>query len=133
MRTTTPRRLLATVLAPVAALSLAACGGGDDDNGSDDEPASSADLVVTGLDGIRWDKDAYTASAGGVVIELRNDSSLPHTLRVVDANDTQIGAELNTPGRGDTDDGTFSLAAGTYRIICTVAGHGNMNSELTVS
>lgn len=137
------RRLLP--LAPLlfaGALSLGACGD-DDEAGSGSgsasstpagsTPAGSGGLVVTGLDGIKWDAETYTASAGDVPITLRNESSLPHTLAVVAADGAKVGGELKTSSSGDEDTGTYTLAAGTYTIICTVPGHGAMKADLVVS
>jgi plastocyanin len=130
-----PHRLSLGSLLLVSALSVTACGG-DDDKGSESpasSAAASADLVVTGVDGIRWDKESYTATAGDVSIMLRNASTLPHTLKIVAADNSAVGEELEATGNGDEQTGTFTLAAGTYTIICTVPGHGAMKATLTVS
>jgi len=131
----TSRRFLAIAPAVLAtALLLAACG--SDDKGGDSAssvPATAADLVVTGVDGLKWDNESYTATAGDVVVLLRNDSQLPHTLKIVAEDGSSIGGELETTSNGDEDTGTYTLAAGTYTIICTVPGHGNMKADLTVS
>ena len=131
----TSRRFLAIAPAVLAtALSLAACG--SDDKGGDSAssgPTTPADLVVTGVDGLKWDKESYTATAGDVDVLQRNDSQQPHTLKIVAEDGSSIGAELKTTSKGDEDTGTYGLAAGTYTIICTVPGHGNMKADLTVS
>jgi len=130
-RRTTSSRFAAIAPAVLAtALSLAACG--SDDSGSS-EPASAADLVVAGVDGLKWDEESYAATAGEADVLLRNDSQQPHTLKIVAEDGSSVGAELKTTSKNDEDSGTYSLAAGTYTIICTVPGHGNMKAGLTVS
>jgi plastocyanin len=131
-----PHAFLAAPLLVTAALSFAACG--DDDDSADpgspaSAPAAAGGVVVTGLDGIKWDAKSYTATAGDVPITLRNQSSLAHTLAVLAADGTKIGEELKTGSRGDEQTGTYSLVAGTYTIICTVAGHGGMKADLVVT
>jgi plastocyanin len=122
-----------TALLPVAALSVAACG--SDGKGSSDStaPANGAALTVVAVDGLRWEKDAYSATAGDVAVTIDNESSQPHTLAILDAGGTQIGGVLETTGKNDTETGTFTLAAGSYTIICTIPGHGTMKAGLTVS
>jgi plastocyanin len=129
------RRLLPLAsLAVAGALSLVACGDDDSDSESPSSaPAAAADVVVTGVDGIKWDAESYSATAGDVTIMLRNQSTLPHTLAVVAADGTKVGAELKTTSNGDEETGTYPLTAGTYTIICTVPGHGAMKADLVVT
>jgi uncharacterized cupredoxin-like copper-binding protein len=37
------------------------------------------------------------------------------------------------PSRNDAVTDTVTLSAGTYTLICTIPGHANMKSTLTVS
>lgn len=130
----TSRRLL--VIAPLVltgALSFAACGSDEGGTDSPSSEASAADVVVTGVDGIKWDAGEYTATAGDVEIMLRNQSSLPHTLAVVAEDGSKVGSELTANSSGDEATGTYALTAGTYTIICTVPGHGAMKADLVVS
>jgi plastocyanin len=132
------RRLALAPLVLTGVLSLAACGSDDDNKGADQAASTTAGdsaggVVVTGLDGIRWDEDSYTAAAGNVEITLRNESSLPHTLQLLAEDGTEIGRELEATGQNDEDVETIELAAGTYTILCTVPGHGAMKATLTVS
>jgi cytochrome c oxidase subunit 2 len=117
----------------VGALVLSACGGGDDDSSDGTTPPSDADVVVRAVDPLSWDKDEYSAAAGEVTIEVSNDSSQPHDLRVVDPSGTQLPLDLNIPSKGDVEQGTLTLTAGAYTLICTIPGHANMKSTLTVS
>jgi plastocyanin len=124
-----PRATLVSC-ALVASVALVGCGGGGD---SEPAPSVEADLVVTAVPTIRWDADAYTASAGEVTVALRNEDSVRHTLVVLKDKDVVGDLELAVNRRGDVDTGSITLEAGTYRIFCTVPGHQNMNSELVVS
>ena len=129
------RRLLP--LAPLALLvaTLAACGNDDKkDSGSDTTADSSGALVVSAEDGIRWDKDEYEATAGEVLVELHNNSTLQHNLYIIAEDGTQLPEFLEvTASRGEEDSDTFTLEAGTYSVICTIPGHGAMKATLTVS
>jgi len=118
--------LLASFLLP-----LVACGGGGES--VETTIPAEADLVVIAVPSIRWDKDAYTASAGEITVFLANDDSVKHILVVCEGDKVVGDLELVVNKRGDTDLGTIELAAGTYSIYCTIPGHGNMNSTLTVS
>jgi plastocyanin len=127
------RRLILAAAGGAAALSLAACGG----SGSS-TPATvpaDADVVVRALDGVVWDKDAYTATAenGEVTIYSVNDSGIAHNLHVQTADGTGIGDFIDLPARGSDGTKTWKLEPGDYRIVCLIPGHQNMDSLLTVS
>ncbi len=128
-------RLLA--LAPLTLLvaTLAACGSDDDmDSASDSTASSNGALVIAAEDGIKWDKDEYSAAAGDVVVELQNNSTLQHNLYLITDDGTQLPEFLEvTASRGEEDSDTFTLEAGTYTVICTIPGHGGMKATLTVS
>ncbi len=128
-------RFLSPVTATLFAASLVAlssCGGSSSSTPDYTIPAD-ADLVVKAIPSIRWDANAYTASAGDIKVFLANDDSVKHVL-VVLKDDLVVGdLELIVGSRGDFDEGTITLEAGEYRIYCTIPGHGNMDSTLTVS
>lgn len=127
------RRLRPVALVLAGASFLVACGGDDKGRDSSSESRVPADVAVTAIDGIKWDKAEYTATSGDVTILLRNESSLPHTLALVAEGGSKVGPELKTNSRGNEDTGTYPLEAGTYTIICTVAGHGGMKADLVVT
>ena len=124
------RRAALVSSALITSVVLVGCGGGGD---SEPAPTVEADLVVTAVPTIRWDAETYTAAAGEITVALRNEDSVRHTLVVLKDSDVVGDLELAVNRRGDVDNGTITLEAGTYRIFCTVPGHQNMNSELTVS
>lgn len=114
------------------ALVLSACGGGGSSAPEYSIP-TDADLVVKAVPTIRWDAGSYTASAGEIDVFLANDDNVKHVL-VVRQGDKVVGdLELVVNKRGDVAEGTISLEAGEYSVYCTIPGHGNMNSTLTVS
>jgi plastocyanin len=122
-------RLLAPVLL-ASGLGLAACGGGS--SSSDATVPADADLVVTAVDGLKWDQSSYTATAGDVLVAATNDSGQPHNLHISDDSNTQLPTVLDLPSRGTVATGTFTLAAGTYTIFCSIPGHANMRATLEV-
>lgn len=113
----------------VAGLAVASCGGDDTTKGT----TVKADLVVA-ADHIAWDKPAYavTATDGKVIIELKNEDLVEHNLHVVAADGTDNATVIST-NPSATKTATYTLAAGTYTLICTIAGHSNMKATLTVS
>jgi plastocyanin len=125
------RRVTALLATAGLVLGVAACGGGDDGSADATVPAT-ADLVVTAVPSIRWDKAAYTAPAGEIEVALVNNDAVRHDLVILDG-DTKVGnLELVARSRGDVASDTITLEPGTYRIYCIVPGHSQMDSELTV-
>jgi uncharacterized cupredoxin-like copper-binding protein len=98
-------------------------------------PDSAATVDVKGVEGVAWDKKAYTATAkdGKVTVNVTNISSIAHNLYVVDGNGATVGDFVNLPQKGSKGTVVVSLSPGTYRLVCKVPGHQNMNSTLTVS
>jgi hypothetical protein len=126
------RTLLAV---PFIAVSIAGCGSSGGSGGSGGGATLPADtLVVKAVEGIAWDAKSYTATAvgGKVNIAIEDDSSLPHNLHLLDSNNVDVGLALSVQERGDVKSDDFPLAPGTYQVICTIAGHGNMKATLTV-
>jgi uncharacterized cupredoxin-like copper-binding protein len=116
----------------ISLLALGACGGERATSGT--APAT-ADVEVRAVDGIAWNAKAYTATAtdGNITLYAGNDSTLPHSLQVLDKDGKKVGklVDLSSPGTSKTVE--IALTPGSYRIVCEVAGHTNMNSTLTVS
>ena len=126
-------RTLVTV--PFIALSLVGCGSSDSGSGTSSGATVPANtLVVNAIEGIAWDAKSYVATAvdGKVSIAIENDSSLPHNLHLLDSDNVDVGLVLNVAKRGDIHSDDYPLAPGTYQVICTIAGHGNMKATLTV-
>ena len=122
------KRLPSTLLL-AGVVALSACGGTS--SASTTVPAD-AGLVVTAVAGIAWDAKSYTAPAGDVKVALKNDSDLVHNLVLVDSTGTQLPSKIKVNAQGDVAVATIALKSGTYTVICTVPGHANMKSTLTV-
>ena len=120
------------LVVPFLALSLVACGSGGSSS-AETIPANST--VITAIEGIAWDAKTYTATStdGKVTLTLKNKSSLPHNLHLLDSNNVDVGLALEVKGSGDTHTLDYTLPPGTYQVICTIAGHGNMKATLTVT
>jgi hypothetical protein len=128
-------RFRTLVAAPFIVLSLVGCGssgGGGGGGGGATLPADT--LVIKALEGISWDAKSYVAtSVGGKVnIAVENDSTLPHNLHLLDSDNVDVGLALSVANRGEVKNEDYPLAPGTYKVICTIAGHGNMKATLTV-
>lgn len=123
-------RALAT-LAFAGTLGLAACSG--DASSSDATVPADADLVVTAIDGLKWDQSDYAAASGTIEVALINASSQPHNLHFIAEDGSESPTVLEIPSKGDIDVDNVTLAPGTYTLICTIPGHGNMKATLVVS
>ncbi|WP_322797325.1 sulfocyanin-like copper-binding protein [Tepidiforma sp.] len=137
------RYMFATVLVGVVALGAAACGDDDDDAGNR--------LNVTLRD---WaiDLKPATVPAGEVEIRAKNNGSTAHEVIVIrtdlpadklpydDAANKVIESELDVIGEieqfaaGESEEGSFTLSAGRYVLICNIATHYElgMHTVLTV-
>jgi plastocyanin len=118
---------------PFIALALAGCSSGGGSGSAETIPPNAT--VITAIEGIAWDAKSYTATAvdGRVTIVLKNNSSLPHNLHLIDAENVDVGASLEVGESGDVDTKSIALAPATYQVICTITGHANMKASLTVS
>jgi plastocyanin len=125
-------RFRAFAAVPFVALALAGCGSS---SGGSSGTVPAGATVIKAIDGIAWDAKTYSATAvgGQVTIALQNDSSLPHNLHLIDSGRVDVGLALDVADRGKGHIGTTALKPGTYTVICTIAGHGNMKASLTVS
>jgi plastocyanin len=126
-------RFRTLVVVPLIALSLMGCSSGSGSGSSATTPANAT--VIKAIEGIAWDAKTYTATAvdGKVTISLKNISSLPHNLHLLDKNNVDVGLALAVQSNGDVHTDSYTLAPGTYQVICTIAGHGNMKATLTVT
>ena len=125
-------RPLATSVFAASLISLSACGGSSSSTPAYTVPAD-AGLVVKAVPTIRWDATEYTAIAGDIKVFLANDDSVKRILVVLQDDKVVGDLELTVTKKGTVDEGTINLEAGVYSVYCTIPGHGNMNSTLTVS
>jgi plastocyanin len=119
---------------PFVALALVGCSSSDGGGASSATTPAGA-TVITAIEGIAWDAKTYTATAvdGRVTISAVNDSTLPHNLHLLDAENVDVGVSMEMTSRGQVDTKSVALKPGTYQVICTITGHGNMKASLTVS
>lgn len=118
---TDPKRI-ALVLA-FASYPLAACGGDDDTSGGTTSGGATADVVVEASDGLEFDSDEYTASAGEVTFHYEG-GQLQHSL-VVEGHEDEMRLLI----QGNEDDGSLELDAGDYQVYCDIAGHRDAGME----
>ena len=124
------RRLL-----PLAALVFVLAGGcGDDDKEPGRtvtaEPGGTVRVVAKEYS---FDPETVVVSGSGKLkLELDNEGSLAHNLRVLDGA-TEIGG-TPTFSAGETRSGTVRLEPGEYKLECTVGDHAQlgMTGKLTV-
>ena len=121
------------IAASALLVALGACGGSSSSGPTTVPP--KADVVITAVEGIRWDAPTYAATAtnGKVVVRGVNDSSVGHNLYIIAADGSTIPNHLDLPQRGKSATETVDLAPGTYTVICKIPGHSAMKSTLTVS
>lgn len=118
----------------LVALSVAgsACGGDGETSSKAQAGGEATDrpLTVVAQD-IKFPAGRFTASAGTVAIEYRDEGTLPHTLLIEGVD----GFRLEVAGTGDVDRDTADLQPGEYVLYCDVAGHrqAGMEATLTVS
>jgi plastocyanin len=132
------------VLAPFA---VAACG--DDDDDDTDAPATEAtepsgdDADTGGDEGgstvsftadpggeLAFEEDSATAQAGSVTLELTNDSSVPHDVRIEASGEDVGGTEEVTEGATEAQ---VDLEAGDFTFYCSVPGHREAGMEGTLT
>ncbi len=119
-------RRAVVVAAALSLVVLAGCAG-------DEEPEESRGTLAPGTvevvaQDIKFPMDRYEATAGTVNFHYRNDGSIIHTLLIEDVD----GFKLEVARKGQTEQGSVNLAAGTYTIYCDVAGHRQAGMEATL-
>jgi plastocyanin len=123
------RRLL-----PLTALLLVLAGGcGDDDEPGRTVMVEQGKAVHVVADEYSFDPETIVVTGGGELeIELENDGSLAHNLRVLDGG-TELGGTPTFSG-GQTRTGTVEVQPGEYELVCTVGDHEElgMMGKLTV-
>ena len=114
---------------PVVCLALlAGCGGEDDPPARTVDVAAGQRVRVTAEE-YAFDPSALVVAGGGAPlrITLDNRGDLAHNLRVLDGERDVVGVP-SFPG-GEERTATLRLAAGRYRLVCTVADHEELGMD----
>jgi uncharacterized cupredoxin-like copper-binding protein len=135
------KRLLLPALLLLLSVVMVACGGSEET--AVPEPVT---INVSGTDLFMFDPTELTLEAGQEVnLVFENEGVLEHSWVIVPSSieaaeatddDAVRGISTGLVAGGETNTITFAApAAGTYQIVCTVAGHaaGGMVGELTVT
>lgn len=135
------KRLLFVLLIFSAAATLVACGSGEE--ASEPEPFA---ITITGDDAFVYDPNQFSVATGTEVeLTFQNIGGLDHNWMLV-TEDTDVLTVTETDAYAGINAGmltggtekvfTFTAPApGTYKYVCTVAGHaaGGMVGTLTIT
>jgi len=119
------RRLL-----PLTALLLvvaAGCGDDDDTAGRTVTVKSGKEVTVVAKE-YSFDPETIVVTDGGkLTVELDNQGTLAHNLRVFDGG-PDIGGTPTFAG-GEPRTGTVEVEPGEYEILCTVGDHADLGMK----
>ena len=108
-----------------AVVALTACSG---DSGSSGDlkpvPGPPSDAVVVVADEFSFGPDAVAVVAGPTRVEMSNEGSIIHDLRIEGIDDGFVEA-----GPGDIGERTVELEPGLYAFFCTIPGHRGSGME----
>ena len=113
----------------IALLPLLAAGCGDDDESPGRTVTVESGKALTVVaDEYSFDPDTIVLTGGGkLTVELDNQGSLAHNLRVFDGA-TEIGG-TPTFAAGEPRTGTVTVKPGEYELLCTVGDHAALGME----
>lgn len=117
------------------ATSAATVKGGSQYGGTDffaDAVAQTVTVTADANMALKWDKTAYSATAGDVTFVVKNPAPIEHQFTV---EGNGINYTSPTLKGGSTTNLTIKgLKAGEYKILCKIAGHteAGMVAKLTV-
>jgi plastocyanin len=112
-------------LSLTAVLLLAAGCGGDDDEPGRTVTAKAGEAIAVAADEYSFDPETIVLTGGGeLTIELDNQGTLAHNLRVFDGG-SDIGGTPTFVG-GDARSGTVEVKPGEYELVCTVGDHADL-------
>lgn len=139
------KRILLLLLTLFVSVVIAACGGGDESNESTAAQPAETTLDYSGYDEFRYDPETATVQSGSeVTVNFTNEGALQHNWLLVSSRvdateateaDAISGATTGELGGQESASITFTAPpAGTYQVVCTVAGHaeGGMVAEFVV-
>jgi plastocyanin len=120
------RHVMTLGLAGVMAIAILGCGGNPP---AATPPAGPTELDVESHE-FEFVPSELTARAGEIKVTLRNTGAVEHDFHIEEIPDAHVLSNV-----GETNESTFTAAAGTYEFICTVPGHrqAGMVGTLTVT
>jgi plastocyanin len=116
--------MLARLLVPLAALSLAGCA---DDAPDQAVPATVPSAATVRIERSRFSETELTVAAGTTVVFV-NDDAFAHT--VTSRDGAPVAFDSGDLGQGDTFEVTFDRA-GTYPYLCLI--HPTMRAVVVVT
>lgn len=119
------RTIVLFALVALLAIALAACGGGASSSSSG---GTSVTITTTEF---KFDPSTINTKSGETInLTVKNNGAIEHTFVI-----SAINFKLTVaPGKSETKSFTAPAAAGTYDIVCDVAGHkeAGMTGKLVV-
>jgi plastocyanin len=117
---------------PLTALvfALPGCGGEDDEAPGRTVTVKSPDTVTVVADEYSFDPETIVVRGTQLVVELENDGSLAHNLRVIE-DGSDIGGTPTFTG-GQTRTSTIDLHPGEFELVCTVGNHEQLGMTGTL-
>lgn len=127
MRSLAMFRLFATIVA--LSLLLVACGGQEESDDGAAAPVDGNSMEVVGTDGLSFEPEQVTVTAGEVSVELTAEPAVEHNIVIEGVAGEEPVVEAPA---GQTATGAVSLEAGSYTFYCSVPGHREAGMEGTV-
>ena len=123
-------RTLVTLVAALG-LALAGCGSGEESATAPTDGAAedSGTLALVGTDGLAFEPEQATVTAGEVTVELTSEAAVQHNVVIEGVLDDQPVVEA---AAGETATGTVALEEGSYAFYCSVPGHREAGMQGTV-
>lgn len=124
------RVVIAVALAVSTAAVLGGCGGGgDSDETEPTEPTVGKSISVSGREFTLDPSELRATADAAFTVEFANKGTIEHDFTIEGKESDKVVAAA-----GSKASGTFTLAAGTYKVFCSVPGHevAGMVGTLTV-
>ena len=107
-------------------LALAGCGGGEEPEPTNGAAQGTGTLELVGTDGLQFQPEQATVTAGEVTVELTAVPAVQHNVVIEGVNDEEPVVEA---AAGETATDTVSLEEGAYTFWCSVPGHREAGME----